>query len=336
MNYIKQILLAATVTVLLYSCAPADGNFPGSEYMPDMAHSLTLESNTYSAYYYNTWDSASTISLADLTYPRTTVSGTMPRGYAGVYFADGTEASDSILTRMSGADNTNAVATPLNGFVPYYYEDTEDERLRATAEIVANPFPITENGLERGKNLYEIFCAICHGEKGNGLGYIYDPDQNPNAVYPAAPANMLNDEFSAASNGRYYHAIMYGKNVMGAYKDKMNYEERWQVIHWIRALQAQDKGLVYNSMENTLNPEFGTPIQELGPVAFKVAREASDTQVPSGMPLDQSMREFDNQNEVSGASLKKDVPPMPKVSSAESTSDTEAPMTTSGKDTHKK
>ena len=39
---------------------------------------------------------------------------------------------------------------------------------------------------------------------------------------------------------------MYGKNVMGSYKDKISYEERWQVIHYIRSLQAKDKKLEYS------------------------------------------------------------------------------------------
>ena len=40
---------------------------------------------------------------------------------------------------------------------------------------------------------------------------------------------------------------------MGAYKDKLNTEERWQVIHYIRSLQAKDKKLEYNQFVNTLN-----------------------------------------------------------------------------------
>ena len=84
-------------------------------------------------------------------------------------------------------------------------------------------------------------------------------EKNPNAVYPAQPADFLNGEFPTASNGRYYHAIVYGKNVMGGYTDKLSYEERWQVIHWIRALQAKAGGGTYSEDESTLNPDFGVP-----------------------------------------------------------------------------
>ena len=46
---------------------------------------------------------------------------------------------------------------------------------------------------------------------------------------------------------------MYGKNLMGSYADKISYEERWNVIHYIRSLQAKELKLAYNQLENTLN-----------------------------------------------------------------------------------
>jgi hypothetical protein len=46
---------------------------------------------------------------------------------------------------------------------------------------------------------------------------------------------------------------MYGKNVMGSYADKLSYDERWNVIHYIRSLQANSKNLKYNDKENTFS-----------------------------------------------------------------------------------
>ena len=167
------------------------------------------------------------------------------------------EAKQVVMASLN-AEN-GGIKVPMNGSVPYYYADTEDERTRASVEILSNPFPITEDGLKRGKELYNIFCGICHGEKGDGLGYLVAED-NPNAKYPAAPANFLQDTFYNSTNGRYYHALIYGKNVMGGYADKISYEERWQVIHWIRALQAKEKKLVYNEETNTMtNPNLDIP-----------------------------------------------------------------------------
>ena len=251
MNNIKLIIIAFSVSLLMYACAPADGESTGSEYMPDMAHSLALEANTSNYYYYNTWDKESTIKLNDLLKrPDLPVTGTIPRGYAGQFLNSNAGMEEARVTDIK---------VPVNGSVPYYYVDTEESRTLAIAEIIDNPFPITADGLARGKELYNIFCGVCHGEKANGLGYLYDADQNPNAKYLAAPANLINEEFTAASNGRFYHAIMYGKNVMGGYSDKISYEERWQVIHYIRSLQAKEAGANYNEEENTFNAAFGVP-----------------------------------------------------------------------------
>lgn len=213
---IRSILFGLTL-LLVVSCQKPGGESPGSEYMPDMAHSVAYEANYYDYYYYNTWGTED--EYYKMAKPRKPVAGTIARS------------------------KTETAPT-------YHYGDSEDERNRATAEIVANPYPITDAGLADAKELYTIYCGICHGEKGDGAGYLVRED---GGVYPVQPANLLLEEFVNASNGRMYHAIMYGKNMMGAYKDKLKYEERWQVIHYIRSLQAKELKKEYNETANTLN-----------------------------------------------------------------------------------
>jgi mono/diheme cytochrome c family protein len=234
------VLVIAIVILSINACQQPGGNETGSEFMPDMAHSIAYEANTYAYYYNNTWGSKE--DYYEMAQPRKPVNGTIARGYVG---------------NSAPTSATNEISTPANGAVPYYFGNTEEERTRATAELINNPFMITDAGLVKGKELYEIFCGICHGNDGGGAGYLVR-DPNPatgdaGGKYPVQPANFLLEEFVAASNGRYYHAIEYGKNLMGAYKDKLSYEERWQVIHYIRSLQAKNLKLKYNQMENTLN-----------------------------------------------------------------------------------
>ncbi len=276
MRQIKNYIYILAAVVIFYSCSPADANFAGSEYIPDMGHSIAVEANVYTYYSYNTWDSASTFRLKDLSNPHLPVKGTIPRGYAGVYL-DGEHSSDEVLNSLRGSGSANAIAVPINGNVPYYYEDTDADRARAIAEIIDNPYPITAEGLAEGKELYDIFCGVCHGEKGDGNGVLVreaNPAENdPGGVYPVIPANLLDTAYAPYSNGRYYHAIIYGKNVMGGYADKMDYEERWQVIHYIRSLQAKDQKLEYSELANTLNPAFGTPVADIEPLASNEEEE---------------------------------------------------------------
>ena len=229
----------------LQSCSQAKGDYPGTEYMPDMFHSIAYEANYYDYYYYNTWGDKE--DYKKMAMPRRPVVGTIPRGYAGT-------------TDVSG----NGISIPPNGAVPYYYGDTEDERTRASTELIDNPYPITEMGLAQGGELYNIYCGICHGETGDGNGYIVRDD---GGVYPAQPTNLISDDMINSSNGRFYHAIMFGKNVMGSYTDKLSYKERWDVIHYIRSLQAKAKELEYNAQVNTLNsvdkPEASVHIAQI-------------------------------------------------------------------------
>lgn len=223
--------LFALTTLFFMGCGAAGGNDPGTEYVPDMVHGIAYEANLSDAYYKNTWGTDQ--EYYDLAKPRLPVKGTIPRGYIGTNSHDGIQVT-------------------LNGYVPFYYGDSEDERLRASEDILNNPFPITKKGLSQGKELYEISCAICHGKKLDGDGFLVS-DDNPNVKYPAQPANFLMDKFIDKSNGFYYFAIMKGKNVMGSYADKLSYKERWDVIHYIRSVQAKKKGLKYNENENTFS-----------------------------------------------------------------------------------
>jgi mono/diheme cytochrome c family protein len=245
-NVILGLLLTVMTVFMFQACSPAKGDSPGHEYMPDMAHSISYEANRIDEYSLHTWNDKSTRTVTQLWgTPRKPVNGTIPRGYVGLA-AHGNSADVEAMLKGSG----KGVSTPINGNVPYYYGDNEDERTRANKEIVMNPYPITKKGLEKGKELWLIYCGICHGDKCGGNGYLARDD----GKYPAQPANLLLDTFANGNNGRLYHAIMYGKNVMGGYADKLSYQERWDVIHYIRACQAAEKKLDYNEKTNTLKP----------------------------------------------------------------------------------
>ncbi len=249
-----------------YSCQQAGGEQTGSEFIPDMAHSIAYEANVYTDYSLNSFDEVSVVSRRELAQPRLPVAGTIARGYSGVATSDevfnsAEEAAAYTLSKMG--DHGGITYTP-NGSVPYYFPDTEDGRNLAIQQIRFNPFPITKEGMARGQELYGIYCGSCHGDKGDGSGYLV---RDNGGKYPAQPANFMLDDFINSSNGRYYHAIMVGRNAMGSHADKLSYEERWQVIHYIRSMQAKEKKVKYSSEANTLNPEYGVPVDSLNILA---------------------------------------------------------------------
>ena len=66
---------------------------------------------------------------------------------------------------------------------------------------------------------------------------------------------------------------------MGSYADKLSYEERWDVIHFIRSLQAGAKGAKYDESENTLNS--ATPaskvVKKMAEVKVEAVAKPEDT-----------------------------------------------------------
>ena len=55
------------------------------------------------------------------------------------------------------------------GFMPFEYENSLEDYLRAGNEL-NNPLELNSQTLEEGKQLYEMFCKHCHGDKGDGKG----------------------------------------------------------------------------------------------------------------------------------------------------------------------
>lgn len=235
--YSTYIAVAALVLIGSTSCKRAGGEYPGTEYMPDMVHSVAYEANYYTYYSNNTWGTEA--EYRQFHEPGLPVKGTIPRG-TSVY-----NDAENLSFRIE--EHTLSMQPLYN---PYHYSDSEDERLRAQKDIVENPLkPASEAQLKavlgRGKNLYNVYCGVCHGEAGDGNGVLYNGGDGP---YKARPADYTSDAFLQQGNtdGRFYHAIMYGKNAMLGHADKLNYEERWMVIHYIRSLQHKAKGSVYD------------------------------------------------------------------------------------------
>jgi mono/diheme cytochrome c family protein len=116
------------------------------------------------------------------------------------------------------------------GWQPYDYANTTDDLNLAKAEL-KNPIPVTEKNLEEGKKLYEIYCAVCHGNKGDGQGILMTREK-----ILGVPSYA--DENRLITEGGVYHVQMYGINTMGSYASQTNELERWQITQHVMNLKA--------------------------------------------------------------------------------------------------
>lgn len=93
------------------------------------------------------------------------------------------------------------------------------------------PPVVTMAVLERGRERYDIFCAVCHGRAGYGDGQIVQRG------FPAPPSYHSN-RLRKLSNQRIYDVITQGYGVMFSYAQRVPPADRWALVAYIRALQA--------------------------------------------------------------------------------------------------
>jgi mono/diheme cytochrome c family protein len=118
--------------------------------------------------------------------------------------------------------------TLARGAHVFHYERTDADRQRAGREL-KNPLQPTPENLAEGKRLYETYCAVCHGASGAGDGPLIPKYPNP--------PNFRSRPLMAQQDGELLHTITLGRKKMPAHAGLLNWNERWQVILYIRSLQ---------------------------------------------------------------------------------------------------
>ncbi len=120
------------------------------------------------------------------------------------------------------------------GWQPYEYDDTTEGLNLAKAES-KNPLEITEDNISEGEALYTIYCAVCHGDKGDGQGILAQREKFLGIPSYADPGRDI-------TMGGIYHVEMYGLNAMGSYASQTNEKERWQIAMHVMNLKAALNG----------------------------------------------------------------------------------------------
>ncbi len=107
----------------------------------------------------------------------------------------------------------------------YPYKNQPEE----AGEKLVNPLLATKESLELGKEKFNTFCSPCHGWRGEG-------DSRLNGQFPNPPS-LHSEKVRSWSDGRIYHVIMEGQNIMPSYSSQLTEKERWAIILYIRSLQ---------------------------------------------------------------------------------------------------
>jgi mono/diheme cytochrome c family protein len=127
--------------------------------------------------------------------------------------------------------------TPI-GFTRFNEEFTNTlEGYVAAGEKAVNPLPATKENIEEGKQLYLVMCAPCHGEKGAGNGRIVELGKYPAPPSYATGVSSRGGAMKDLTDGKIYHTMQYGINLMGSYASQLSPAERWKVVMYVHELQ---------------------------------------------------------------------------------------------------
>ena len=123
------------------------------------------------------------------------------------------------------------VGTVSREYTPFEYKNDPADRIRAGKEL-ENPVKPSSEVIERGKNIYQVYCLNCHGPTGEGNGHLYT-----SKLYPVKPRSLLTEDARNLKDGEIFHSITLGFGSMGSHGSQIRTEDRWKVIHYIRELQ---------------------------------------------------------------------------------------------------
>lgn len=99
-------------------------------------------------------------------------------------------------------------------------------RLKA-GEQLSNPLPADDPNDERGAEMYETYCQVCHGAGGAGDGSV-------GLKYIPEPMDLTLPYVQNQSDGQLFYTITHGGVVMPSYRFAVSQDDRWRIVRYLR------------------------------------------------------------------------------------------------------
>jgi len=132
-----------------------------------------------------------------------------------------------------------AMRHPPAGTVPFRSRLTpavETGRGDDGKPLALSPVPFDAALLARGKEQFEVNCAVCHGYLGDGQS------QLALAMSLRRPPSL--HLYRDRSDGYLYQVIREGFGLMPSYAGSLSAHDRWAVVAYVRALQLSQHAQV--------------------------------------------------------------------------------------------
>jgi mono/diheme cytochrome c family protein len=124
------------------------------------------------------------------------------------------------IVPVGGAEADWEAGNPTGRPIPVYGFNIE------YANALARPTDLAPATAGRGAELFQTYCAVCHGPVGAGGGTI-----------PVPAPSLVSPQVAGYADGYLYSIVRYGRGLMPRYGDKIiQKEDRWAVVDYVRSL----------------------------------------------------------------------------------------------------
>lgn len=92
------------------------------------------------------------------------------------------------------------------------------------------PVEMNRARLERGRDRFDVFCAACHGLRGDGVSTV------ARRMALRKPPSLIVAPVTTFPAGRSFQVISEGYGLMPSYASELSVDDRWNVVAYLRAL----------------------------------------------------------------------------------------------------
>ncbi|MFM8715636.1 MAG: c-type cytochrome [Spartobacteria bacterium] len=192
---------------------------PPFEIFPDMDHQPKVKAQTPSTFY------------ADGRANREPIAGTVPLGYA--------MPQHKPVDSSNGSSESPYKQVKFSSGLSYF-----DTGRFGNQWGTGMPVEVTPDFIARGQERYAISCKVCHGATGAGNGIA-------GKYGLVAIANLHQQRIRDMADGEIFNTITHGKNTMMGYGDRIQVQDRWAIIAYMRALQKSQGGATITDVPAT-------------------------------------------------------------------------------------
>jgi mono/diheme cytochrome c family protein len=175
---------------------------------------------------------------------------------------------------------------PEPAAVPAAAPPTAPTVVDKTPWLKENPLPLSTAVLQKGREKFEIYCAVCHGNDGAGNGLVNRRAQRILATAWVQPSSMHQDTLYADqyADGKLFNTITNGVRKMPGYASQISAKDRWAIVAYVRALQASQNAAIDDLPSDKRNEIKKLQAEIAERLAEQAEQERKKAEEASGKP----------------------------------------------------